>query len=200
MEEKSIHGWPEPDRVLWQGADPWGSQPYGYGGKTVGQWGCTAASLSQAQRLSGVRAGATPGTVVTDALRASPAVWAPGSSLAHLPNLARSAYFQCPDVEDGWDVRKGMTTRQMSVAICDAIDRHGLAPRHGFAWLHVDYTGDDVGEHWLLAYAYDDDVVYCTDSATAKIVEITRRTLKGRAVWGKTERRYTVVRGYPLVV
>jgi hypothetical protein len=194
------HGWPDPGRVFWQGAPPWGPLPYGHGGKTIGQWGCTAASLSQAQRLSGVRAGATPGTVVTDALRASPAVWAPGSSLAVLPHLARSAYFQCPDTEEAWDARKGMKPRELSIAICDAIDRHGLAPRHGFGWLHVDYTGDDVGEHWILAYAYDDDVIYCTDSAPAKIVELDRRTLKGRAKWGSVWRDYTVVRGYPLTV
>ena len=194
------HGWPDPGRIFWQGAPPWGSSPYGYGGKTVGQWGCTASALSQAQRLSSVRAGATPGTVVANALRASPAVWQPGSSLAHLPNMARSAYFQCPDTEEAWDVKRGMTVRQMSIAICDAIDRHGLQPRNGFAWLHVDTTGDDVGEHWILAYAYDDDVIYCTDSAPSKITELSRKTLTGAAQWGSVERRYRVVRGYPLGV
>jgi hypothetical protein len=93
-----------------------------------------------------------------------------------------------------------MTVRELSVAICDAIDRHGLQPLHGFGWLHVDYTGDDVGEHWIMAIAYDEDVIYCTDSAVADLVEINRKTLKGRAMWGKVARVYTVVRGYPLTV
>lgn len=198
----TIHGWPIPIRgTMWQGDRRWGSQPYGLGGKTIAQWGCTATSLAQAQRASGVRAGATPQTVCERAMQAVPPVWAPGSSLAVLPRLARSAGFACPDVEDAWSVAKGaMSARQLSVAICDAIDGHGLAPRRGFAWLHVDYTGDDVGEHWIMALAYDDDVIYATDSAPARVVQIDRRTLKAEVLWGAKERSYRVVRGYPLVV
>lgn len=196
-----IHGWPLPTRVMWQGAKPWGSSPYGHGGKTIAQWGCTATSLAEAQRASGVRAGATPQTVCERAMQAVPPVWAPGSSLAVLPRLARSAGFACPDTEDAWTVAKGaMSARQLSVAICDALDGHGLAPRRGFAWLQVDYTGDDVGEHWLMALGYDDDAIYCTDSAPAKVIQLDRKTLTAPVLWGAVERRYRVVRGYPLVV
>ncbi len=198
----TVHGWPIPIRgTMWQGDRRWGSQPYGLGGKTIAQWGCTATSLAEAQRASGVRAGATPQTVCERAVQTVPPVWAPGSSLAVLPRLARSAGFSCPDVEQAWTVAKGaMSARQISVAICDAIDGHGLAPRRGFAWLHVDYTGDDVGEHWLMALAYDDDVIYATDSAPARVVQIDRRTLQTEVMWGASSRRYRVVRGYPLVV
>ena len=196
--QAQIHGWPIPARVMWQGAY---KGPYGHGGKTIAQWGCTATALAEAQRLSGVRAGATPQTVCERALTVSPPVWAPGSSLAVLPRLARSAGFSCPDTTEAWTVAKGaMTTRQLSVAICDAIDGHGLAPRRGFAWLHVDYTGDDVGEHWVMAVAYDDDVIYCTDSAPAKVTQLDRKTLTAPVMWGAVEKRYRVVRGYPLVV
>ena len=194
----TIHGWPLPARPMWQGK--W-QTPYGHGGKTIGQWGCTATALAEAQRLSGVRAGATPQTVCERALTVDPPVWAPGSSLAVLPRLARSAGFSCPDVADAWTVAKGaMSARQMSVAICDAIDGHGLAPRRGFAWLHVDYTGDDVGEHWLMAVAYDEDAIYCTDSAPAKVTQLDRKTLTAPVMWGAVEKRYRVVRGYPLGV
>jgi hypothetical protein len=93
-----------------------------------------------------------------------------------------------------------MSARQLSVAICDAIDRHGIQPRHGFAWLHVDYTGDDVGEHWIMAIAYDDDVIYCTDSAPARVIQLDRKTLTAPVMWGAVERRYRVVRGYGLTV
>ena len=196
-----MHGWPLPSRVMWQGDRRWGSSPYGHGGKTIAQWGCTATSLAEAQRASGARAGATPQTVCERAVMAVPPVWAPGSSLAVLPRLARSAGFSCPDPESAWTVAKGaMSARQISVAICDAIDRHGIQPRNGFAWLHVDYTGDDVGEHWIMALAYDDDVIYATDSAPAKVIQIDRRTLQAEVMWGASPRRYRVVRGYPLVV
>lgn len=198
----AVHGWPIPIRgTMWQGDRRWGTAPYGHGGKTIAQWGCTATSLAEAQRASGVRAGATPQTVCERALQAVPTVWAPGSSLAVLPRLARSAGLSCPDVEGAWTVAKGaMSAKQMSVAICDAIDGHGLAPRRGFAWLHVDYTGDDVGEHWLMALAYDDDVIYATDSAPARVVQIDRRTLRAEVLWGAKARSYRVVRGYPLAV
>lgn len=197
----TVHGWPLPSRVMWQGDRRWGASPYGLGGKTIAQWGCTATSLAEAQRASGARAGATPQTVCDRAVQTVPPVWAPGSSLAVLPRLARSAGFSCPDPEGAWTVAKGaMSARQISVAICDAIDGHGLAPRRGFAWLHVDYTGDDVGEHWIMALAYDDDVIYATDSAPARVVQIDRRTLKAEVLWGAKERSYRVVRGYPLVV
>lgn len=197
----TVHGWPLPGKVMWQGAKPWGASPYGLGGKTIAQWGCTATSLAEAQRASGARAGATPQTVCERALQTVPPVWAPGSSLAVLPRLARSAGFSCPDVEGAWTVAKGaMSARQMSVAICDAIDGHGLAPRRGFAWLQVDYTGDDVGEHWIMALAYDDDAIYCTDSAPARVIQLDRKTLTAPVLWGAVERRYRVVRGYPLTV
>ena len=199
--QAQIHGWPLPERVMWQGDRRWGSQPYGAGGKTIAQWGCTATSLAEAQRASGIRAGATPVTVCERALQAVPPVWAPGSSLAVLPRLARSAGFSCPDVDEAWTVQKGaMSARQMSVSICDAIDRHGVVPRHGFAWLQVDYTGDDVGEHWIMALAYDEDAIYCTDSAPARVIQLDRKTLTAPVMWGAVERRYRVVRGYPLSV
>jgi hypothetical protein len=186
---------------MWQGDRRWSASPYGHAGKTVAQWGCTATSLAEAQRASGVRAGATPQTVCERAALAVPPVWAPGSSLAVLPRLARSAGLSCPDPDSAWTVAKGaMSARQLSVAICDAIDRHGISPRHGFAWLHVDYTGDDVGEHWIMALAYDDDVIYATDSAPAKVIQIDRRTLQAEVMWGASPRRYRVVRGYPLTV
>jgi hypothetical protein len=199
------HGWPDPDRQWWQGAQPHGPLPYGHGGKTVGQWGCTVCSLAAAARLAGATAGASPEWLQARAMRPEAGVWAPGSSLAVLPSLARAADLTCPDVGEAWSVRAikqrpAMTVREISVCICDTIDHHGLTAPVGFGWLHVDYTGDDVGEHWILAYAYDDKHIYCYDSAVAGIVRLSRKTLTGAAQWGSVERRYRVVRGYPLGV
>lgn len=87
---EDLHGWPKPLKVLWQGAY---NQPYGHGGKTIGQWGCTATALAEGQRLAGIRAGATPHTVCERASTWNPPVWATGNSEAHLAHMAQSAGF-----------------------------------------------------------------------------------------------------------
>gem|GEM_PF-4449435 len=191
------HGWQDPDRVFAQRDYP---QPYGHGGIPISRWGCTAAALSQAARLSGVQAGATPATVAARALAATPYVWAPGSSLARMPQMARAMGFTCPDADAAVDVKTGTTPSALSIGISDAIDRHGLVERNGFAWVQVDYTGDDVGEHWLLAFAYDEVSIYCTDSAIGAVVAVNRKTLRATVRWGSVSRKYRIVRAYPLTV
>ena len=192
---EDLHGWPIPAKIMAQRAY---TQPYGLGGKTIGQWGCTATALAEGQRLSGIRAGATPQTVCERALTYSPAVWAPGKSAAVLDHLAASAGFT---VSPAFTVGKGgLSARQTSIAITDAIDGMGLQPRRGFGWLHVDKDNDGQGDHWVLAIAYDDDCIYCTDSAPGRITPIDRKTLRGLAVWGTVEKVYQVTRGYLLGV
>jgi hypothetical protein len=199
------HGWPDPDKTWWQGASPHGRLPYGHGGKTIGQWGCTLCGVAAAARLVGATAGATPSWLQARAMQPEARVWAPGSSLAVLPAMARAADLTCPDADQAWSVkpsssRPAMTVREISVEICDAIDHHGLPTQKGFGWLHVDYTGDDTGEHWILAVSYDDLSIRCYDSAVGSMIMLSRKTLTGVAKWGQTERRYRVVRGYPLGV
>jgi hypothetical protein len=190
-----LHGWPIPLKIMAQRNYP---QAYGLGGKTIAAWGCTATALAEGQRLAGIRAGATPVTVCERASTWKPPVWATGSSLAVLPHLAASAGFT---VRESFNVGKGgMSARQASVAICDAIDGMGLQPRRGFGWLQVDKNDDGRGDHWVLAFAYDDDVIYCTDSAPGKITQIDRKTLRGLAVWAGVEKVYQVTRGYLLSV
>lgn len=180
---------------MWQGQF---HQPYGLGGKSIAAWGCTATALAEGQRMAGIRAGATPVTVCERALTYVPAVWAPGSSLAVLAHLAASAGFT---VRESMTVGKGgMSARQASIAITDAIDGMGLQPRRGFGWLHVDKNDDGVGDHWVLAFAYDDDWIYCTDSAPGRVTKLDRKTLRGLAVWAGVEKTYQVTRGYLLSV
>jgi hypothetical protein len=191
------HGWPDPDKLWWQGAKPHGELAYGHAGKTIGQWGCGLCAVAAAARLAGVRAGATPTTVQAAAMQASPPVWAADSSLAVMPRLARAAGLSCLDAGERWSVvarpeRPAMTVADISRAVCDAIDHHGLTAPVGFGWLHVDYTGDDRGDHWILAFAYDDRWAYCYCSMKAGVVRLSRTTLKGAG--------YTVVGGYPLGV
>jgi hypothetical protein len=192
---EDLHGWPKPLKVLWQGAY---NQPYGHGGKTIGQWGCTATALAEGQRLAGIRAGATPHTVCERASTWNPPVWATGNSEAHLAHMAQSAGFT---VREALTVGKGgMSARQASIAITDAIDGMGLQPRRGFGWIQVDKNDDGKGDHWILAFAYDDDWIYCTDSAPAKVTPLNRKTLRGLAVWAGVEKTYQVTRGYLLGV
>jgi hypothetical protein len=195
MSDDDLHGWPKPSKIMAQINYP---QPYGLGGKTIAAWGCPAVALAEGQRMSGIRAGATPVTVCERALTYVPAVWAPGQSAAVLAHMAASAGFT---VSPAFTVGKGgLSSKQASLKICDAIDGMGLSPRRGFGWLHVDKDNDGQGDHWVLAIAYDDDWIYCTDSAPGRITPIDRKTLRGLAVWGDVEKTYQVTRGYLLGV
>lgn len=194
----TIHGWPTPDRIFRQ--RDYAHLPWGYGGKSWAAWGCPALALIPLVRLAGIRAGETPESAQDRLRRASPPVWAPGKSAAVLPRLARVEGFSCPDTEDAWDVRKGLSVKDLSREICDAIDGHGLAPKRGFAWVHVDYDGDEVGNHWIAPYAYDDVAIYAVDSVPGTTIQLDRKTLTAPVQWGAVERRYRVVRGYPLTV
>lgn len=179
---------PDPLILFWQGAKPWGPMPYGFGGKTIAQWGCTASGLAFARRQAGLDATSTPGTIVADAmkLKGNRSVWSPGSSLAALPAMARSAGF---DVAADW----GDDAVAIDAGVIEAIDAGG------FGWLHVDYTGDDKGEHWIMAFAHSDKVFCCADSATKKVQWLSRGALRGLASWAGVEKKYRACRGYALL-
>jgi hypothetical protein len=139
-----------------------------------------------------------------------PVVWDPGSSSAYLSRLARSAGFDCPD--SSWMTAEGrqmqvasghmtaaqaskvyaMSAAEMSIEIC-AIIANG-----GFGWLQVDKNADGKGDHWIGAYAYDDEWIYCADTATARREKLSRKDLTGTAMWSKVEKHYRCVRAYPL--
>lgn len=181
------HGFANPDRVMWQSHATWGKDPYGYGGKTISQWGCPCASLAEAQRLLGMIPDATPRSVCSEAMKESPPVWAPGQSAAVLPRMARSAGFICSDF--GW---RDITDEAMSHAVRKHIDGGGVV------WLQVDKDEDGKGDHWTLAFAYDERWIYITDSATAKVEKLGVDTMHGQAVWAGKPKQYHAVRAYPL--
>lgn len=204
-------GHKDPPRVFWQSAEPWGKEPWGFAGPTVGAWGCPGASLACLLGASG-DAAATPLTVVQAARKHRPAVWAPGSSLAVLPELARSAGFTCPD--RSWVTAEGralqvacgaiteaqaskiyaMSAAELSTEIC------AIIATGGFAWCCVDKNADGRGDHWIGAIAYDDEWIYCADTATARIERLSRKDLTGKALWAKVEKIYRCVRAYPLTL
>jgi hypothetical protein len=181
------HGFDDPARVHWQSHATWGKDPFGNGGKTIGQWGCPAASIAEALRFFDMDPNATPRTVVKDALASSPPVWAADTSLAVLPRLARSAGIICSDF--GW---RDITDEAMSLAVRKHIDAGGVV------WLQVDKDDDGRGDHWTCAFAYDEKWIYITDSATAKVERLGVDTMHGQAVWGGKPKTYHAVRAYPL--
>lgn len=181
------HGFDPPDRVMWQSHAEWGKDPFGRGDKTIGQWGCPAASIAEALRFFGMGPNATPRSVVHEALKESPPVWAPNTSLAVLPRLARSAGLICSDF--GW---RDITDEAMSLAVRRHIDAGGVM------WLQVDKNDDGKGDHWTLAFAYDEKWIYITDSATAKVEKLGVDTMHGQAVWSGKPKPYHAVRAYPL--
>lgn len=202
LEPARRHGWSDPDKIFTQ--IEYKHLPWGFGGKTWAEWGCPALALIPLVRLAGIKAGETPESAQDRLRRASPPVWLPGKSEAYLPALARVLGFQCPDHTKAWDIREkkgGMTAREMSIAICDAIDHLGHPGQLGFAWVHLDYDGDEVGNHWGGAFAYDDRWIYVVDSVPGRVIRIDRKTLTAKDVpWGSRLKRYRIVRGYPLTV
>lgn len=183
-------GWPEPDRFLAQNSKPWGGDPWGHGGLTVGGAGCPGAALSTALRLAGIDPDSTPGTVARKALSAVPLVFDPGSSAAYLPRLATLVGF---NATGEW--RAPATSVDDARALILAAIESG-----GFAWVNVDKTADGKGDHWVLAYAFDDEVIHYADSATGKRGELDRASLTGPSVWAGKPKQYRAVRGYTLHV
>lgn len=194
-------GFNDPPHVLHQGANPWGSDPWGFGGLTVGAAGCPGTALAEGQRMIGIRAGANPRTVIARALEMKPAVWAPGSSAANLPLLARSASFKCPD--ESWMLPEARAKRphlasvQVDLATMSLLCTTAIQEK-GFAWINVDHNGDDLADHWVLGYAFDQEWIYCTDSATAKIERLMRKTLAGETKWSGKQKKYRALRAFPL--
>lgn len=192
-------GYADPTSIVWQGARPHGTLPYGTGGKTVGQWGCPLMALWHADQMRGGRR--TIAQMLELCRKAG--VWDAGSSLARLPLMARTLGFACPDTPwmtlgaieaADWvpSDTVGLSCLELSLEICGAIEAGG------FAWLCVDHTGDDRGDHWVLAYAFDGEHIHYVDSATKKTGTLLRRTLSGVSVWAGTPKAYAVVRAYGL--
>jgi hypothetical protein len=170
---------------MWQGASPWGSAPYGFGGKMIGQWGCTATALAEMLRMAG-RPLATPQTVCEAAEKAIPPVWAPGASAAVLPRLARAQGLRCADSATYLigAKRGGADGAELGLTAMSTLITESIVRGKGWAWLHVGRLGQ--GRHWLAGFAFDELRIYATDSETAKVETIDRRTLEGR--------RWSVVR------
>ena len=176
--------------------------PYGKGGRTVASSGCTAVALANAHLCR--KTGETPTTIMKAARAHVPPIWAPQATAAVLPWMARAAGFVCPDQplwsHEGLAVlgtkapkdAVALGALELSLEVCAAIEAGG------FAWVCVDHTGDERGDHWLSGHAFDETHIYCMDSATGEIVALDRRTLSGASQWGRVVKRYALVRFYPL--
>lgn len=177
--------------VIWQGSYPHGPMSVGRGAQKCGAVGCVITSTAMALRLLGVRAGATPTTVQAAGL-ARHGVWAEGASGCVVPELVRAQTGLTVDVDaDGPGV--AVPVGRLSPLILDCLSAGGVA------LVSVDYdagvrTGDAIGDHWVCAYAADDDWLYVADPATAKIERLDRTTLAATVMWGRRRRPYVVAR------
>jgi hypothetical protein len=163
----------------------------GRGAQKCGAVGCVITSVAMALRFLGVRAGATPTTVQTAGL-ARHGVWAEGASGCVVPELVRAQTGLAVDVDaDGPGV--AAPVGRLSPLILDCLSAGGVA------LVSVDYdagvrTGDAIGDHWVCAYAADDDWLYVADPATAKVERLDRTTLAASVMWGRRRRPYVVAR------
>ena len=177
--------------VIWQGSYPHGPMSVGRGNQKCGAVGCVITSTAMALRLLGVRAGATPTTVQAAGL-ARHGVWADGASGCVVPELVRAQTGLAVDVDaDGPGV--AAPVGRLSPLILDCLSAGGVA------LVSVDYdagvrTGDSIGDHWVCAYAADDDWLYVADPATAKIERLDKTTLAATVMWGRRRRPYVVAR------
>jgi hypothetical protein len=177
--------------VIWQGSYPHGPMSVGRGNQKCGAVGCVITSVAMALRYLGVRAGATPTTVQTAGL-ARPGVWAPGASGCVVPELVRAQTGLAVGVDaDGPGIKAPVD--RLSPLILDTLAGGGVA------LLSVDYDagvrgGDSIGDHWVCAYAADDDWLYLADPATAKVEKIDRTTLAATVMWGRRRRPYVGAR------
>ena len=177
--------------VIWQGSYPHGPMSVGRGNQKCGAVGCVITSTAMALRLLGVRAGATPTTVQAAGL-ARHGVWAEGASGCVVPELVRAQTGLTVDVDaDGPGV--AVPANRLSPLILDTLSAGGVA------LVSVDYdagvrTGDAIGDHWVCAYAADDDWLYVADPATAKVERLDRTTLAASVMWGRRRRPYVIAR------
>ena len=177
--------------VIWQGSYPHGPMSVGRGQQKCGAVGCVITSVAMALRFLGVRAGATPTTVQTAGL-ARHGVWADGASGCVVPELVRAQTGLTVDVDaDGPGVAAPVD--RLSPLILDCLSGGGVA------LVSVDYDagvkgGDAIGDHWVCAYAADDDWLHVADPATAKVERLDRTTLSATVMWGRRRRPYVVVR------
>ena len=177
--------------VIWQGSYPHGPMSVGRGNQKCGAVGCVITSTAMALRLLGVRAGATPTTVQAAGL-ARHGVWAEGASGCVVPELVRAQTGLTVDVDaDGPGV--AVPANRLSPLILDTLSAGGVA------LVSVDYdagvrTGDAIGDHWVCAYAADDDWLYVADPATAKVERLDKTTLAATVMWGRRRRPYVIAR------
>lgn len=182
-------GFADPGRVLWQGASQWRDMKVGLSDQRCAQVGCVLTAVAQACRILGVRAGATPQTVNDAGLKHAPAVWLPERpAAAIIPRLCRANRLACAS-----EPIEG-SAAEMREAITLSISGGGLA------LVHVDYTGDERGEHWILAHAVEDGVIRACDPATARVEFLGLDALSGTAKWGSVSKTYTVAKVRPIYV
>lgn len=178
-------------QVIWQGGKPHGQQFVGLGIETFARVGCVVTSVAMALRLLGAKAGAMPLEVQNKGLMKG-GVWAKNSSACSVRALIDSQ----GSIISGQDF-PGPGQHSAPDAVLRIVEK--TIESGGVCLLHVDHDsaipgGDQIGDHWIVAYAFDADHVYCADPATARNERLRRGDLSGIVMWGKKQRAYSARR------
>lgn len=169
---------------FWQGDNRWGADILGFGTTDLSDGGCLITALTVgANSLNGTSITPKQANTLCKNSRAFD-----GSNLI-VPTAATALHIQAP-------VDKkvvGGSTQSMKDALDAALDQGGMAI------MHVDFTGDTQGDHFILIHSRQNGSYIASDPALGTPIPIGQ-DLTGTATWGKQNiKKYTPVAIIPIL-
>jgi hypothetical protein len=74
----------------------------------------------------------------------------------------------------------------------------GTIAGEGVVLAHVDYNGNEQGDHWVLIFRQEDDEFIADDSAIGTHVRFDAKTLKADCMWRDQPKTYEIKRIIPI--
>jgi hypothetical protein len=173
-------------RGLVQNSDAWGRMRLGTGGSTIGGGGCLLTALTMAvNALKGLSmtppqvndVGVAAGAFGSNSSEMNPAVLAQALGL-HIVERIRNEPTHVPD---------------MIRVVDEALAAGGLAV------VHVDYTEDARGDHFVLVNGKTGSGYTAVDPVSGKTISLNDG-LRGPSKWGSTTKNYVPVGAFSLAV
>lgn len=179
--------------LFFQSDKRWSSDVLGHGPSTIGRAGCVLVSLTMAADRIGRGLVTPPGA--NDLCRRGDAFrhfrdgeWR-RADLLYVPRAALALGFIAPpdDVTEAVPGHPALPT-----ALANALGR-------GLALVRVDHTGDERGDHTILATSIDTvkGVVHCLDPAIGPMT-LAWPSLSATVMWRDKEKTYRVTKVQPL--
>lgn len=183
---------PKPKRKMrhfYQGAPEYGRDLVGHGKSTMHGAGCLVTTLmSLALYMGAVDSTMTPGKA-NQLMKAIPGAFDGSNLYMHVG--AKAVGLEAPE---GERIRAGWGNPKLKQLLIDTIKAGDCAV------LHVSTDGDvsDGGEHFVGAYAIEDDMILCTDSALGGPVLIPLATMEKRVMWKDKQKHYQICSVAPI--